>query len=122
MDRGFQLEETEGLFNKNTSERVSSNLGHISQIGRLTLIGRGRSGCRCSRRRRHGRETEEVACIFEQEPTGHDSMKQGHRKIEKINANLPRVDFSGAEQANMARSMASCARWQLGLRGETDAS
>ena len=60
---------------------------------------------------------------LEEEPTGHDSTKKGHRKIEKINANLPRVDFSDAKQAKMARSAASCARQrQLGLRGEADAS
>ena len=54
-------------------------------------------------------DIEKLVCVFEEEPTVYDSTKQGHRKIEKINANLPRVDFSGAEQAKMARSVASCA-------------
>ena len=30
MDRGFYFEENEGLFNKNTNERVSYNLDHRS--------------------------------------------------------------------------------------------
>jgi len=38
MDRGFYFKETEGLFNKNTSERVSSNLGHRSPDGWLMMI------------------------------------------------------------------------------------
>ena len=37
MDCGFYFEETKGLFNKSANEKVSSNLGHRSQIGRLSL-------------------------------------------------------------------------------------
>ena len=36
-DGGFYFELTEGLFNKNANEKVSSNRGHRSHIGRLKL-------------------------------------------------------------------------------------
>ena len=64
MDHGFYFEEIEGLFNKSANEKVSSNLGDTSQIGRLKLIGRGRLGRHYNQRRRHGRDTEEIIGIL----------------------------------------------------------
>ena len=64
MDHEFYFKKTKGLFNKNTNEKVSSNLGHRSQIGRLKLIGRGRLGRRYNRWRRLGRETEKIAGVL----------------------------------------------------------
>ena len=55
-DCGFYSSKSQGLFNKNLIQRVSSNPSHYFEIGRLTFIQGGAVGRRrASPQRRHGR-------------------------------------------------------------------